>query len=201
LHARLGGDPRPYLLFVGRLNPIKGPDLLLAAAVLVREQLGDVRIVLAGPDEGMGAALQAQAAAAGLHDRVVLLGPVHGRVKVAAYRGARLLVVPSRQEAMSLVALEAGASGIPVLLTDACGFPEVERVGGGRVVPATPEGLADGLRSLLAEPAGLSQMGRRLQLLVLADYTWDRAARSYLELYRPLVAVTGNPLPTARGWT
>lgn len=196
LRARLGGDPRPYLLFVGRLNPIKGPDLLLAAAAAMRDRLGDLRIVLAGPDEGLRAALEGQAVTAGLGDRVVFMGPVQGPVKVAAYREARMLVVPSRQEAMSLVAIEAGASGTPVLLTDACGFPDVERVGGGRVVPATVTGLAEGLGALLAEPAHLPEMGRRLRRLVLADYTWDRAARSYLHLYRSLVPPLHEALPT-----
>lgn len=187
LKARLGGDTRPFVLFVGRLNPIKGPDLLLSAVAAVSERLGDVRLVLAGPDEGMGPALQAQAYAAGLHDHVVFLGPVDGAVKVAAYRMARLLVVPSRREAMSLVALEAGASGTPVLLTDVCGFPAVQRAGGGLVVPATVEGLADGLLALLSQPEQLAEMGQRLQGLVLADYTWERAARSHHDLYHRLL--------------
>lgn len=193
LRVRLGDDSRPFVLFVGRLNPIKGPDLLLSAVAALGDRLGDVRLVLAGPDEGMGPALQAQAHAAGLHDQVVFLGPVDGAVKAAAYRMARLLVVPSRREAMSLVALEAGASGTPVLLTDACGFPEVQRAGGGLVVPATVEGLADGLLALLSQPEQLAQMGRRLQCLVLADYTWEGAARSHHDLYQRLLEASMGP--------
>ena len=188
LARRLGGDRRPFLLFMGRLNPIKGPDLLLAAAgQLRRDELGDLHIVYAGPDEGMGKVLARQALSQGLTDRVVFLGPVQGGVKVAAYRGARLLVVPSRREAMSIVAVEAGASGVPVLVTDACGFPEVEQAGGGRVVPATVDGLADGLRGLLARPRLLPVLGEHLQELVRTRYSWDRAARSYVELYRRLL--------------
>lgn len=195
LNARLGGDTRPFALFMGRLNPIKGPDLLLSAVATLGDRLGDVRVVLAGPDEGMGPALQAHADAAGLHDRVTFLGPVEGEVKVAAYRMARLLVVPSRREAMSLVALEAGASGTPVLLTDACGFSEVESAGGGLVVPTTVEGLAGGLMELLSEPAHLAEKGRRLQHLVLADYTWERAARSHLCVYHHVVDARAKPSP------
>jgi len=186
LCARLGGDLSPYLLFLGRLNLIKGPDLLLTAVAQIRAEFPHVRIVFAGPDEGMGPALRSQAAAAGLLDRVAFVGPVQGALKVAAYHGAQLLVVPSRQEAMSLVALEAGASGTPVLLTDVCGFSQVEQIGGGRVVPATGAGIADGLRELLLDPARLPDMGRRLQQFVLADYTWRRAAHSYLQIYRQL---------------
>lgn len=195
LSARLGDDPRPFILFVGRLNPIKGPDLLMTAFAAARRQIGDLRLVFAGPDEGMAADVQAQAHKTGLEHRVTFLGPVHGPLKVAAYHRAQLLVVPSRQEAMSLVALEAGASGTPVLLTDVCGFPEVERVGGGRVVPATSGGLAEGLRDLLGDPARLPDMGRRLQRLVRADYTWQRAAQSHLDLYRSLVLRTATQAP------
>lgn len=190
LHARLGDDSTPYVLFMGRLNPIKGPDLLLAAAAAVAEQFKGLRIVLAGPDEGMGAALRARAERSGIADRVVFLGAVHGQLKAAAYRCAQLVVVPSRQEAMSLVALEAGASGTPVLLTDVCGFPQVEQVDGGCVVSATADGLADGLRTLLSKPTQLQDMGRRLQQLVLVEYTWDRAARSYLDLYHRLLGTS-----------
>lgn len=193
LAIRLGHDPRPFVLFVGRLNPIKGPDLLLAALAALGERLGDVRLVLAGPDEGMSQELQAQVDAAGLRDKVLFLGPVAGKVKVAAYRRAQLLVVPSRREAMSLVALEAGASGTPVLLTDACGFPEVQRAGGGLVVPATVEGLAGGLLALLSQPEQLADMGQRLQDLVLADYTWERASRSHYNLYHQLLEGSTGP--------
>lgn len=199
LASRLGGDTRPFVLFVGRLNPIKGPDLLVEAFASVRSRVGDLRLVLAGPDEGMGPALRAQAAAAGLQDRVVLLGPVDGAAKAAAYRMARLLVVPSRREAMSLVALEAGASGTPVLLTDACGFSEVQSAGGGIVVPATAAGLAEGLTVLLAGPVPLAEMGRRLQQRVLADYTWERAARSHLTIYEQ--AVSARSSQSARATT
>lgn len=190
LRTRLGNDTRPFVLYMGRLNHNKGPDLLMAAAALARERLGEVRLVFAGPDEGMGQALRTQASAAGLSDHVVFLGHVDAEVKVAAYREAQLLVVPSRHEAMSLVALEAGASGTPVLLTDSCGFPEVEQVGGGLVVPTTAEGLADGLVNLLSEPAHLPMMGRRLQELVSSACSWDRAARAHLNLYRPLGGMT-----------
>ncbi len=198
LSARLGHDPRPYLLFMGRLNPIKGPDLLLAAVARVRDQLGDLRVVFAGPDEGMAAHLRDQARSAGLSDRVAFLGSVQGAVKVAAYRRAQLLVVPSRHEAMSLVALEAGASAVPVLLTDVCGFPEVEQFDGGRVVPATVEGLSHGLRELLSRRDQLPQMGRSLQRLVCSDYSWERAAGSHLELYQSLVGRPDGPVHNAQ---
>ncbi len=176
------GD-RPFVLFVGRLNHIKGPDLLLQAFCELKTELPEHHLVLAGPDEGMLPSLQSMAAEAGIGSRVHFVGYLGGAAKARAYHAAQLLVVPSRQEAMSIVALEAGISGTPVLLTDRCGFDEVAEVGGGRVVAATTEGLRKGLVSMLKEPARLSEMGANLQRFVGERFTWASAAERCLALY------------------
>ena len=173
----------PFVLFVGRLNPVKGPDLLLQAFCAAREDLPRHHLVFVGPDEGMLAGLRGTAAACGISHRVHFVGYLGGAEKARAYAAAELLVVPSRQEAMSIVALEAGAAGTPVLLTDRCGFDEVERAGGGRVVPATAEGLRRGLVRLLGEPEALRSMGANLQNLVRERYAWGSIIRQYLDLY------------------
>jgi glycosyltransferase involved in cell wall biosynthesis len=107
----------PVLLFVGRLNPIKGPDLLLAAFCAVQEKIPH-HLVFAGPDGGMRISMMKTVAECGVGARVHFTGHLGGAEKSAAYHAADLLVVPSRSEAMSIVALEAGATGTPVLLTD-----------------------------------------------------------------------------------
>lgn len=174
-------EDHPYVLFVGRLNHIKGPDLLLEAFREAGEELRDHRLVFAGPDEGMLDSLRETAARFGVKVRFV--GHVGGREKAEAYRAARLLVVPSRQEAMSIVALEAGVCGTPVLITDRCGFDEVQSAGGGRVAPATVEGLRGGLVALLEDPTELRRMGSNLRKLVKERYTWDSIVVQYLDLY------------------
>lgn len=179
----------PFLLFVGRLNPVKGPDLLLEAFCAAEADLPDHHLVFVGPDEGMLAGLRRTAAGCGISERVHFVGYLGGAEKARAYAAAELLVVPSRQEAMSIVALEAGAVGTPVLLTDRCGFEEVARIGGGRVVPATAEGLREGLVGLLREPRALGDMGVNLKRLVRERYTWRSIIRRYLDLYE---RITGH---------
>lgn len=187
-------DGRPFVAFVGRLNPIKGPDLLVEAFARAHDALAGCQLLLVGPDEGMRADLERRAERAGVADRVHFAGPLHGAAKAAVYRRCVLLAVPSRQEAMSLVALEAGAAGRPVLLTDACGFDEVAAIGGGLVVPASVAGLEQGLRRLLGSPpAELERTGRRLRALVQATYTWDQAAAQYLAVYERAL----HPQPAA----
>jgi len=181
------GD-KPYILFIGRLNPIKGPDLLLEAFLAATHDSPDVHLVFAGPDEGLGASLASIAAAGGKADRVHFTGPATGGAKRWLLRHARLVAIPSRSEAMSIVVLEAGAHGRPVLLTDQCGFPELAEVNGGLIVAATAAALAQGLREMLHPDAPLAAMGARLQELVEARYTWRAAALALQDCLRNVIA-------------
>lgn len=174
---RHGLGDLPLILFMGRLNPIKGPDLLLEAFVKIASSFPSYLLVFAGPNEGMETALREFAQNHGVGDRVRFPGYVGEDEKIAAYRSATLLAIPSRKEAMSIVVLEGGAAGIPVLLTDQCGFDDVERIGGGRVVKAEVEAIANGLAAMLSEAQELPEAGRKLRDLVRSDFTWDAAAK------------------------
>lgn len=180
-------DSSSYLLFMGRLNPIKGPDLLLAAFVKVAAIYPDVHLVFAGPDEGMLDSLRGTVSRQGLADRVHFAGRVDGMSKTLLYRGASLLVVPSHHEAMSVVALEAGICGVPVLLTDQCGFSEVKAVDSRLEVPATAEGLAQGLAALLDDRPALEAIGKKMQGFVEGRFAWGAIVSDYLRLYEPIV--------------
>lgn len=181
----------PFILFMGRLNPIKGPDLLLEAFARVCDKLPGHQLVFAGPDGGMLQALGARAGQPGLAGRVHFLGHVDGAAKAGAYRFAQLLVVPSRQEAMSIVALEAGICGTPVLLTDQCGFDEIAGIDRRLIVTASSEGLAAGLLALLEDAAALRETGQRIQAFVQARYAWPIIVNRYLDLYRRILG--GGP--------
>jgi glycosyltransferase involved in cell wall biosynthesis len=84
---------------------------------------------------------------------------------------------------MSIVVLEAGISGTPVLLTDQCGFNEVATIGGGKVVPASVEGLQNGLTEIFKDPAELKTMGRKLQKYTSENFAWEVIIRKYIQLY------------------
>jgi len=185
--ARHGLGSRPGILFVGRLNRIKGPDLLLDAFCDLQDDGAGYQLVFVGPDGGMLDALRETARRRGVADRVRFLGYVGGADKYQAYLASRLLVIPSRHEAMSIVVLEAGVTGTPVLLTDQCGFSEVAEYGAGKVVGASVRELETGLREMLRDSAGLERMGAALREYVRARYLWDNLAPSYLALYRQVL--------------
>lgn len=184
---QFGFGGAPFILFMGRLNPIKGPDMLLDAFCLVANQFPAYHLVFAGPDGGLLNMLQQTAKERGLSDKVHFVGYVAGKKKADAYRDADFLVIPSRQEAMSIVVLEAGISGTPVLLTDRCGFNEVDATGGGRVVQATVSGLAAGLVEMMDKRVKLAEMGEQLRYFVKNNFTWEFICQRYQALYGQIV--------------
>ena len=183
-HVKLGDSP--YILFVGRLNAIKGPDLLLHAFIAIGDLFPEMHLVFAGPDGGMLKELKSLLSDSAIVNRVHFPGYVGGANKIAAYKGATILVVPSRQEAMSIVALESGVCGVPVLVTDMCGFGTLSDIGGGMVVSATIEALSGGLVSLLENRGTLPRMGERFKTYILEHYTWHAAAIAYLDLFNKM---------------
>jgi glycosyltransferase involved in cell wall biosynthesis len=180
---------RPFVLFVGRLNLIKGPDLLLHAFGALKERLPGVDLVFAGPDGGMLQQLREITISQGLENRVHFVGYVGGAEKSDAYHAAELLVVPSRHEAMSIVAIEAGMCGTPVLLTDQCGFEQMQEVGGGWIVPATVAGLEQGLLKVFLKPEIIRPAGLKIKRFVSQYFTWNVVVLSYIELYGRLVRI------------
>ncbi|WP_096697346.1 glycosyltransferase [Polaromonas sp. AER18D-145] len=188
----------PYILFMGRLNRIKGPDLLLEAFVSIASQLPGLHLLFAGPDGGMLAELRATVEQQELARRVHFLGHVDGEAKANVYRSASLLVVPSRQEAMSIVALEASIFGTPVLITDQCGFNELAvSIDPRLVVSATVPGLATGMVDLLADPLVLARVGQRLKEFVETRYAWSIIIGEYTTLYKKIIGARLSALSRA----
>lgn len=189
---RYGLPDAPMILFMGRLNLIKGPDLLLQAFLSARQSFPEYHLVFAGPDGGMLADLRETVERAGASGIVHFPGYLGGADKSAAYRMASLLVVPSRQEAMSIVAIEAGICGVPALLTDQCGFEKIRSLDARLEVPASVAGIADGLTGLLAEPEVLQKLSPLWSSFVERNYSWEALVPAYIKLYQNIVTGSAN---------
>jgi glycosyltransferase involved in cell wall biosynthesis len=183
---KYGLGTTPFALFVGRLNLIKGPDLLVQAFCNLRNRVDNFDLVLVGPDGGMQDHLKALVRDAGLSKRVHFIGYLGGAEKSDAYHSAELLVIPSRHEAMSIVALEAGTCGTPVLLTDQCGFDQLSEVGGGWLVPASVAGLEAGLLEIIQHPNLLRPAALSIKKYVAENFEWDIVIKKYMILYMNL---------------
>jgi glycosyltransferase involved in cell wall biosynthesis len=172
-------DDKKFILFMGRLNVIKGPDILLEAFIKVIKSDPKLHLVYAGPDGGMKLSLQDKVQNCGLEKRVHFIGYVSGMEKSAAYHAAELLVVPSRLEAMSIVALESAICGTPVVMTDKCGFSELVVAGGAVEVRVNAEEIANVLTVLLPDEQLKKQMGMDGKKCICENYTWNIAAKKH----------------------
>jgi glycosyltransferase involved in cell wall biosynthesis len=177
----------PFVLFVGRLSYIKGPDILLRAFILEYSNFSKLHLFFAGPDDGMLKYLQELVKNAGLTERVHFLGYIDGQDKSSAYRNAKILVVPSRKEAMSIVALEAGINGALVMLTDQCGFSQVRKIDPRLEVQATVEGIALGLRQILNDEVDTERLKLLWKNLVVQNYDWKEIIKKYKLLYQKIL--------------
>lgn len=172
--AALGLGAAPYVLCLGRVDPLKGTDLLVRYfAAYKQRRPGPLRLVLAGP---VGKAPPA-------HPDVVAAGPVDEATKWGLLSGADLLVSPSPYESFSLVVLESWLCGVPVVVNGACG-PTVEHCqlsGGG----AWFDGYASFevvLDRLLGDPQLRGALARRGGRYVADRFRWPTLIRRYAQL-------------------
>ncbi|HKA27074.1 MAG TPA: glycosyltransferase family 1 protein [Gaiellaceae bacterium] len=176
--------PRPdggYALVVGALQPRKDPKVAIDAVALLGN--GELRLVFAGPDRGGRAEAERAAERAGLHDRVEFRGYVSQDELASLYRGAACLIFPSRYEGFGLPALEAMASGTPVVATSAGALPEVAGDAAILVPERDPVALAGGIERALADRDRLVRAG----LQRARRYSWAETMRRTLAVYRELV--------------
>lgn len=172
----------PYLLFLGRLSEIKGPDILLEAFALVATHWPEHHLVFAGPDDGMQAGLAERVRSLQLAERVHFAGFMGGSAKAAILQGAAMLAITSRREAMSIVVLEAGMCGCPVLFTNTCGLARLAQEGAGIEVDVSARAIADGICRVLDAPAAAAERAVVLKQQVQTKFLWSVQAQHYATL-------------------
>ncbi|WP_338073624.1 D-inositol-3-phosphate glycosyltransferase [Kineococcus siccus] len=180
------------LLFVGRLQPLKAPDLLVrAAAELLRAEPGRrsrLRVLVLGGPSGSGTqhphALADLVRELGLEDVVTIRPPVDRPELADHYRAADLVAVPSHNESFGLVALEAQACGTPVVAAAVGGLRTAVADGetGVLVEGHDPRRWAQVLRELLDDPARRGRLGEQARRRA-ASFGWDTTAEATLQVY------------------
>lgn len=173
----------PYALFMARLHYKKGLDYLADAMGMLANSLPALHAVVAGPDDGARGDFERRVRERGAESRVHVVGPLYGADKLAALVDANMFVLPSRQEGFSIAITEAMACGLPVVVSDACHFPEVAEFGCGFVIPLDAKSLADRMRDLLADPTRSVAMGEAGRRLVFERFTWPQVARQMADAY------------------
>ncbi len=182
------------LLFVGRIQPLKGAAVAVATLASVVRVDPDAHLVVVGGPSGPHGAdelarVESLVAGLGLSDHVVFVPPRPHELLSTYYRAADVCLVPSRSESFGLVALEAAACGTPVVASDVGGLRSLVDHGrtGFLVEEPDPEVYAAWVRQIMAEPL-LAERLSTGSVLRARRYTWAHAAHLLVEIYADLTA-------------
>jgi glycosyltransferase involved in cell wall biosynthesis len=150
-------------LFMGRIHPKKGCDLVIEAFARVLRQQPEWHLVIAGPDQaGLREELNYRAAQLGIAPRLTWTGMLAGAIKWGALRAAEIFVLPSHQENFGIAVAEALAAGVPALISNKVNiWREIESDGAGLVSEDTLEGTYGLLQSYLELPVEKKQAMRQ----------------------------------------
>jgi glycosyltransferase involved in cell wall biosynthesis len=175
-------DDAPIVLFLGRIIPRKGADLLIEAL----PQIGDpkVKLIIAGPEAERGyvTSLQVRARGLGVERQVLFPGPLYADDKKGALADASVFALPSRYENFGNAAAEAVACGTPVIVTDHCGIAPLISQRAGLVTAYDSRAVAQTLRDLLDDRS----LYRRVKdgcRQVAHEISWDRLVQAMLHFY------------------
>ena len=178
------------ILFMHRVDPKKGLDILAVAYASVRRSFPQTHLVVAGPETlGFEKTARGYFLNAGIGEaEVTFTGRLDGDLRRGALAAASVFVAPSYSEGFSMSVLEAMAAGLPCVITEGCNFPEAGAADAVRIVPAgNAEAFATQMQEILAQPAAAHEMGARAHELVLSRYTWPRIAEELEGVLRTAV--------------
>ena len=183
LAARLGFETtRPYVLFVGTLEPRKNVPLLLEAFGLLRSHF-EAQLLLVGARGWLDEPIFAAHARSGVGDAARFLGPLSEEDLAVLYSHAGVFVLPSLYEGFGLPVLEAMACGAPVVCSNAGPLPEVAGDAAVLLPPEAPERWAQSMEAILSNQR-LADALRTKGFARAAAYSWDRAAQATRDVYR-----------------
>ncbi|MBM4373488.1 MAG: glycosyltransferase [Deltaproteobacteria bacterium] len=183
------------VVFLGRLHPVKGLDVLVRAMSLVTARRPDAELIVAGPDHhGEGARIACIVATLTPRPRVRVVGEVHGADKACLLASASALALTSKSESFARVVVEALAHGTPAVVSRACPWPELEARGAGRWVEGQPATIANALVDVLDEatrPSARSEAARALA----REYDVAAVGATMATRYRELIELNPRPAP------
>jgi D-inositol-3-phosphate glycosyltransferase len=183
-------SPRPYVVAAARIEPLKGLDLAIRTVAAVDPVIRPDLVIAGGPTGGHEQCLDELRQLAdelAIADRVRFVGPLARPELAGLIRGASAVLVPSHSETYGLIALEAAASGVPVVATPTGGLREsvTERTGI-LISSRDPEEWARSLSTLIADPDAADRLSRSARDFALTR-SWLRAAEETVAVYRAAI--------------
>ena len=164
---------KKFILFVGRLSYVKGPDLLFEAFLKINKR-DKFSLIYAGPEDNMKEKILKKLAKNSSIQNVYFLGSVNTQLRNFYMKNAILTVIPSRREAMSIVALETSILGTPFLATSSCGLDDFISNSAGFICEPNAISIAKSLNNLLEDKTKNKEIGNNAKTYVLKNYTWEK---------------------------
>jgi glycosyltransferase involved in cell wall biosynthesis len=189
-------DDRPLLLFMSRIDPKKGLDLLLPALGQLHQEGLPFQFVLAGgnpQNPQYENQIRAQIQASALANCTTLTGFVSGALKTQILEAADLFVLPSYYENFGIAVAEAMAVGVPVVISDQVHiWQEIDQAEAGWICPCEVTALTNQLRAALRNPTERQRRGANAQTHALEYYSWSAIAQQMVQAYQGLLKEQKN---------
>lgn len=174
-----------YLLFLSRLHPQKGLDLLLNAMTKINDK--KIKLKIVGTQNEYSDELQNKLKNSNIENRIEFVGSVYGDEKYKIYANAKAFVVPSYSEAIGMVNLEAAACKTPVITTFNTGINPEWNSNGGLMINPKIEELIEAINQATSWSAQeREERGNRLSNFVVNNYSWEKKGYLWDELYATL---------------
>lgn len=184
---------KQLILFMSRINLKKGLDLLLPAFKKLVSERNDCLLILAGPDDGYLAETQDFINKYNLSDKIVLVGMLTGKDKLAALSDADIFVLPSHSEGFSIATLEALISGVPSLLSDRVGFGEaIRKNNAAHLVELNENSIVEGLNKMLDDKNYCQTLSKNGISLVKNRYDIELVAKQLFNEFEKIVKHNKN---------
>lgn len=177
-------EEEKIILFLGRIHPIKGIDLLIQAFHDLLKHVSNVKLVIVGPDEEYLDQIKTQIDSLHIRDHVIFTGPLYDEDKFSALRDADIYVLPSRYEIFAISVLEACACGTPVIVTKNQGVASYIKGRAGEVIPFDHEELSKAMEKLLVNEELRKKYGENGEKMVKELFAWERIIDRYEQVYR-----------------
>jgi glycosyltransferase involved in cell wall biosynthesis len=185
---------KKFIIFLGRIDPKKGLDLLATAFAKVHKLFPQTHLIVAGQDNiGFLPTVKRYFRETGCIDAVTFTGMLTGSMKYAALAAASVYVAPSYSEGFSMSVLEGMAAGLPCVITTGCNFPEAAKNKAAHVVDTNSDAIADSLIHCLTHPEQARIMGDRARQLIFEQYIWERIAAKLITVYTAIIS--GQSIP------
>jgi glycosyltransferase involved in cell wall biosynthesis len=180
---------KKIILFLGRIHPIKGLDILAQAFGNVAKNRDDIRLLIVGLDnDGYQKEIEKILKKEKVLDKVIFTGALLGKEKLAAFRRSNIFVLPSYSEGFGRATLEAMFCGLPVIVSDQCDFFLNETEDNvGLIINLDIDELVRAIIKLLENPVLSKEMSQNGRKLAREKYTWDKITDKIIDLYKKVL--------------